>query len=80
MSEDKDIKQEKYMSNLINSSKIEDIKGDYLDYFICWEDELLLIQEKIFQGYNFSIDELGNIIKHNHGRTYIQMSRPRVLR
>jgi len=30
MSEDKDIKQEKYMSNLINSSKIEDIKGDYI--------------------------------------------------
>jgi hypothetical protein len=85
MSEDNDIKREKYMkymSDLINCSKIEDIKGeDHLEYRLVLEDESLLIEERIFQGYTFSIDELGNIIKQKQdGRTYIQMDRPKLLR
>ena len=50
---------------------------DNLDYLLVLENETDVIGEKILRGFNVNFDELGNIIRHNHGQTYIQMSRPR---
>ena len=50
-----------------------------LDFLLVLENETDVIEEKILRGFNVNFDELGNIIKYNHGQTYIQMSRPRSL-